>query len=61
MKKPGLKKSRPPGGGAAGRAYQFEIERDVDKKRSDSEQPKTTSKTPSSKTKREKKPGTKSD
>ena len=29
MKKPGLKKRRPPGGGAAGRAYQFGIERDT--------------------------------
>ncbi|HEV8371521.1 MAG TPA: hypothetical protein VGQ39_26520 [Pyrinomonadaceae bacterium] len=29
MKKPGLKKRRPPGGGAAGRAYQFGTERDT--------------------------------
>lgn len=30
MKKPGLKKRRPPGGGAAGRAYQFEQQRAVE-------------------------------
>jgi len=31
MKKPGQQKRKTPGGGAAGRAYQFESQRDVEK------------------------------
>jgi hypothetical protein len=30
MKKPGLKKRQPPGGGAAGRAHQFGLERNTE-------------------------------
>jgi hypothetical protein len=37
MKKPGDRKHRPPGGGAAGRAHQFELERETDSKSSATE------------------------
>jgi hypothetical protein len=49
MKKPGRQKSRPPGGGAAGRAQQFELQRDIARQGSESEAPKVSTQTNSSK------------
>jgi hypothetical protein len=59
-KKPGRQKSRPPGGGAAGRAQQFEFQRDISKQGSESEAPKVSSKTNSSKKQTKKKRSVKS-
>jgi len=54
MKKPGLQKRRTPGGGAAGRAYQFEQQRDVEKANSQSKTTKEAAKPASKKTTKKK-------
>ena len=54
MKKPGRQKRRPPGGGAAGRAQQFELQRDVQKQGSETEAPKVSTRAGSKKQTRKK-------